>query len=147
VLPARRAEIGRFISCWRFPGGIGKFPADELAGDLVSGRTILPASAGGRLGGRPLYGGLGRSPQSSRGCGYISSSAQSGDIFTDFIDLVRTMDKERFIPVPRQLIYRIAAYGTGFQMRQNFQFFVQSQLLVKQLNQLLKVACVHNPSR
>jgi hypothetical protein len=75
---------------------------------------------------------------------YILRPMQSGDMF---FDLVGTMDEKRIIAIARQLIYRVPANSTGLEMRQNFQLLVQSQLLVEQLNQLLKVACIHSASQ
>jgi hypothetical protein len=70
-------------------------------------------------------------------------SGKSGDIF---IHIVGSPDKKTFVAVAGYLVYRVATDGTGFQMGQDFQFFVQFQLFVQQLNQLLEAACAHNAS-
>lgn len=54
------------------------------------------------------------------------------------------MDKKSFIAIMGYLIYRVAANLACVQMVQNFQLFVQIQLVVEQQYQILKTACVHN---
>jgi hypothetical protein len=60
-----------------------------------------------------------------------------------FLHVIRPTNKQRFVPIAGNLVYRIPADFAGMQMIQDFQFFVQLQLLVKQLHQLLKTACAH----
>jgi hypothetical protein len=62
----------------------------------------------------------------------------------DLLDVVWTMDKKGLIAVARYLIDRIPANFARFQMIENLKFFVQSQLLVQQHQQLFKTAFAHN---
>jgi hypothetical protein len=63
------------------------------------------------------------------------------------VNLIGAMNEIRIIPIAGNLIYRIAANRAFFQVIQDFQFLVEIQLFVKQLNQLFKAACVHSASQ
>jgi hypothetical protein len=69
---------------------------------------------------------------------------QSGDIL---FHVVWTMDEKGFITIMGYLIYSVAANSTWFHVIQDFQLLVQIQLLVQQLDQLLKTASGHNASQ
>jgi len=64
-----------------------------------------------------------------------------------FFDVIWAVDKVCFITIARYLINSIAADGACVQVIQHFQLFVEIQLLVEQLNQLLETACSHIASR
>jgi hypothetical protein len=60
------------------------------------------------------------------------------------LDVIWTMDEKGLIAVARYLINRIPANFARFQMIEDLEFFVQSQLLVQQHQQLFKTAFAHS---
>ena len=61
--------------------------------------------------------------------------------------IVGTVDEKSFIAITRDLVYGISANTARFQVGKKLQFFVQTQLLIQQKNQLFKTACAHNASQ
>jgi hypothetical protein len=62
-------------------------------------------------------------------------------------ELVRPVDKIGFVPITGNLVNGIAADRAPVQVIQHFEFFVKTQLLVEQSNQLFKTACIHSASQ
>jgi hypothetical protein len=61
--------------------------------------------------------------------------------------LIGPVDKIGIVSITRNLVNGIATDLALVQVIQYFQFFVNTQLLVKQLNQLFKTACTHSASQ
>jgi hypothetical protein len=87
----------------------------------------------------------------SRGCSNLPRNSwgleKSKILSYNLFLLMGTMDEIRIIAITGNLVDGVAANRALVQVIQDFELLVETQLFVEQLNQLLKTACIHNPSQ